>query len=266
MSNNRLVHTVKSLLFLNIGSLHKAPFIAAVVIAGALILAAVLLKAGPAPAGTQRGVPAVRKPDAPAMPETDPFSHELPAKGKFLVAGLKLADPRFQETVVLLLSHGPDGATGIIINRPTQVPLVEMLPSVQGLKGRADIVYYGGPVEGHRMLLLIRSGKEPEESSRVFGNVYASSSKSTLESMISAHRTSKQFRVYAGYAGWFPGQLDREVSRGDWLIVRADAGSIFEKRSSEVWRELFRQGSAIQVWNYRKPAARRFLAASGPHF
>ncbi len=183
------------------------------------------------------------------MPAPHPFSAELPGKGKFLVASRTLADPRFQETVVLLIGYDSGGATGLIINRPTKVSLAEMLPSVPGLKKRADVVYYGGPVELNRMLMLIRSGEKPEESDHVFGDVYVSGSRNTLERMIGSHKTAKQFRMYAGYAGWLPGQLDSEILRGNWLIVGADADSIFKKKSSEIWREFIRRGSAIEVRN-----------------
>ena len=101
------------------------------------------------------------------------------------------------------------------------------------------------------MLVLVWFGEKPEGLGRVFGNVYVSASRNTLERMLGSHKTEKQLRIYAGYAGWMPRQLDWEVSRGDWLIVSADAGSIFEKKSSEIWRELFQRGSAIQVWNRR---------------
>jgi putative transcriptional regulator len=227
--------------------LRRKVLVAAIIIAAVLVVVVATFHAW-----AHTGSMPVRKPDAPALPEPDPFS-VLPAKGKFLVASRTLADPRFRETVVLLISYGTEGATGLIINRPTKVPLAEMLPSMPGLKKRADIVYYGGPVEGPRLLMLIRSGEKPEESGRVFGNVYVSSSRNTLERMIGAHRTQKQIRFYAGYAGWFSGQLDREVSRGDWHIVSADADSIFEKKSSEIWQELFRRGSEIHVWNQDGP-------------
>ncbi len=191
----------------------------------------------------------VLKPKAPAASEQDPFGRELPARGKFLVANRSLSDPRFRETVVLLIDYSSKGATGLIINRPTKVTLAEVLPTMPDLKSRSDVIYYGGPVEGNRILMLIRSGEKPEESGHVFGNVYVSSSRNTLERMIGSHKTEKQLRTYAGYAGWIAGQLDWEVSRGDWLIVRADARSIFDSDASGIWRELFRQGSAIQVWN-----------------
>jgi putative transcriptional regulator len=220
-------------------------------IAAAIISAPALFPSGTEPARANAGLPTDSKPHAPELPQLDPLSDELPAKGKFLIAGRKLVDPRFQETVVLLIEYNAEGAIGLIINRPTKVPLAEVLPPMPGLKERTDVVYYGGPVEGHRMLMLIRSGEKPEESGRVFGNVYVSASMGTLERMLGSHKTEKQLRMYAGYAGWLPRQLDWELSRGDWLIVSADAGSIFEKKSSEIWRELFQRGSAIQVWNRR---------------
>lgn len=229
-------------------ALQKALCIA-FVIAAAFVGALAFFPAGAVPARADTDLSLVSKPDTPAMPEPEPFSDELPARGKFLVANRNLVDPRFQETVVLLIDYSAEGADGLIINRPTKLPLAELLPAVPGLRERADVVYYGGPVEGHRMLMLIRSGERPEESSRVFGNVYVSANKNTLERMIGSRKTEKQMRVYAGYAGWMPQQLDREIRRGDWLITSADEGSIFEKKPSEIWRELFRRGSAIQVWN-----------------
>ncbi len=250
MRYNGIVPTIKFVRSVNIGPGQKALFIGVAAIV--LWLVAALVPAGPLQAGARDSLLFIRKPAAPVLPEPGLFT-SLPARGNFLVASRRLVDPRFRETVVLLVSYGAGGATGVIINRPTEVRLVDLLPSVQGLKDRADVVYYGGPLDGHRMLMLIRSREKPEESGRVFGDVYFSSSKNTLESMLNAHKTAKQLRVYAGYAGWIPRQLDGEVSRGDWLIVRADARSIFEKKPSEVWPELIRRGDEIQVRDDNEP-------------
>jgi len=228
-----------------IRSMRKMLFVAAAVLASALATTQPFVHAGEG-----LSVLPVRMSDAPAMTEPDPFS-VLPAKGKFLVATQNLMDPRFQETVILLIDYNSKGAAGIIINRPTQVPLTEMLPSVPGL-GNKTVVYYGGPVEGYRMLMLIQSDEKPTESAPVFGNIYVSSSKNTLELLVSANKKEQQYRIYSGYAGWSLGQLDREISRGDWLVVIADAQSVFAKKSTEIWRELLRRGSAVQVWNYHK--------------
>ena len=251
MRYSRIVHALKFVRSVNSGPRQKALFNGVVVLALTLVVAA-FLPAAPIQAGAQDGLLPVGKPGGTALPP-EHFTASLPAKGNFLVASRRLVDPRFRETVVLLISYGADGATGVIINRPTEVRLVDLLPSVQGLKDRADVVYYGGPVEGHRMLMLIRSGEKPGESGRVFGDVYFSSSKNMLESMLNAHKTAKQLRVYAGYAGWVPRQLDGEVSRGDWFIVGADTRSIFDKKPSEVWPELIRRGTEIQVRDDNKP-------------
>lgn len=232
--------------------MRKKPFIVAAVIAAVFVAGLALNPAGLAPAGMHAGLFPIRTRDAPALPKPHPCGNALLAKGKFLVANSTIADPRFQETVVLLIGYDASGATGLIINRPTKVSLAEILQSVQGLKKRSDVIYYGGPVEGQRVLMLIRSDEKLEESDNVFLNVYVSISKNTLERMIGAHKTLKQLRVYSGYAGWLPGQLNREVSRGDWYLVNADADSIFEKKSSEIWHELIRRSSAIEVWKYDK--------------
>lgn len=219
-----------------------------IVITAAITVTLTLLPSGAVRAQAKAAWSPISKP-APSLPEPEPFDGEMPARGKFLVANRNLVDPRFQETVVLLIDYSAEGAAGLIINRPTKVPLSELLPAVPGLRERRDVAYYGGPVEGHRMLMLIRSGERPEESGRVFGNVYVSASRDTLESVIGSRMTDKELRVFVGYAGWMPRQLDREITRGDWLIMSADEGSIFEKKPSEIWRDLFRRGSAIQVWN-----------------
>jgi putative transcriptional regulator len=228
----------------------KTLFTLAAVIATVFALGLPLFPAGVAPAGVPANLSPVRTPDRPALPLLDPYSDALPAKGKFLVAGPNMADPRFRETVVLLIGYDATGATGLIINRPSKVPLAEILPSIPGLKKRPDVFYYGGPVEGQRILMLIRSSEKLDESDKVFSNVYVSTSWNTLKSVIDAHLPQKQLRVYSGYAGWLPGQLKREISHGDWNIVNADASSIFEKKSSEIWPELIRRSTAIEVWKH----------------
>ncbi len=212
-----------------------------------LVIGTASIPGGPDTARAQVGPVPIDK-IKPALPGPD-YDRELPARGKFLVASRELLDPRFREAVVLLIDYSANGATGLIINKPTKVALAEALPSIPGLKKRSDAVYYGGPVENNIILMLIRSKEDPQEAVRVFGDVYVSASRNTLERMIDSHKTDKQLRTYSGYAGWMARQLDWEVSRGDWLIVPADARSIFESDASGIWRELIRRGSAIQVWN-----------------
>jgi len=169
------------------------------------------------------------------------------AKGKFLVASKQLRDPQFFETVVLLIEYDSQGAMGLVINRPTTVKLSEVLPEIEGLQKRSDIIYLGGPVAKNQLMLLIRTSSPPEGSHLVFKDIYLSSSQTIIEKMIDNPDTPERFRVYAGYAGWAPGQLDREVSRGGWHILQADEESVFDKTPAEVWPELIRRSSALWV-------------------
>lgn len=228
--------------------MRKAPFIVAAVVITVLAVGLPLFSVDLTLARVHDNLPEVGTLDAPVVDEPHQSSSTLLAKGKFLVASRTIVDPRFMETVILLIGYDATGATGLIINRPTRIPLAKMLPSVKGLKKRSDIVYYGGPVENERMLMLIRSDKKLEESDKVFANVYISISAEMLDRMIGAQKTPKQLRVYSGYAGWLPEQLNKEVLHGDWYIINADADFIFEKKSSDIWRELIDRSSAIEVW------------------
>ncbi len=227
--------------------MRKTPFIVTVVIATAFAVGLPFFSVDLTQARGHTGSSADRKLVTPALAEPHPYNGALLAKGKFLIASRTIVDPRFMEAVVLLISYDATGATGLIINRPTKMPLAKMLPSVQGLKKRSDVVYYGGPVENQQLLMLIRSDEKLEESDNVFANVYVSISAKTLDRMIEAQKTQKQLRVYSGYAGWLPEQLNKEVSHGDWYIINADANSIFEKKSSDIWLELIGRSSAIEV-------------------
>ncbi len=169
-----------------------------------------------------------------------PSEEEL-AKGKFLVASRQLRDPMFSETIILLINYNWHGATGLVINKPTKVNLSAVFPEIDGLQQRTDTVYMGGPLSISQMLLLVRSGNQPEGSNHVFGDIYVSSSQTLLQKMIDDTDKGDRFRIYAGYSGWVPGQLEREVSRGDWHVLQADAETIFDKAPSKIWPELIRR-------------------------
>ena len=170
-----------------------------------------------------------------------------PSRGRFLVASRQLMDSQFSKTVVLLLQYDRHGAMGLIINQPTEMKLSKVLPEIEGLQQRPDTIYHGGPVAKNQLMLLIRTGSPPEGSHHVFKDIYVSSSRTVIQRMISDPAAEERFRVYAGYAGWSPGQLDQEVSRGGWHILRADPETVFDQASREIWPELIRRSSAQWV-------------------
>ena len=169
------------------------------------------------------------------------------AQGKFLVAGRQLMDPNFRETVVLLIRYGPDGAIGLVINRPLELKLSTVLPDIKELERSKETLYLGGPVEPARVMLLVRSAKPPIASMPVFDDVYLSSSQKVLQDLIKKPAEEERFRIYAGYAGWAPNQLESEFDRGHWHVLKADAETLFDKKSSEIWQELIQRISVKWV-------------------
>ena len=170
-----------------------------------------------------------------------------PSKGRFLIASRQLLDPQFAETVVLLIEYNQHGAVGVIINRPSELKLSAVLPEIEVLQQRPDTVYLGGPVAKNQLLLLIRTPNPPEGSYLVFKDIHVSSSQAVIQRMIKNPQDEERFRVYAGYAGWAPGQLDNEIVSGGWHVLRADAETVFDKSAPEIWPDLIRRSSAQWV-------------------
>ncbi len=189
----------------------------------ALLLLALLLPA-PAHAG---------------WPEREAATTRLHA-GSFLVASRDLQDPNFRRSVVLLVEVSDQGATGLILNRPTKVPFAEAIPEIDALKRLGINLYLGGPVARYRVGLLVRSPKPlPENHARhLFGQVYFSDRLATLLRLVQAVPKGVTLHAYAGHAGWAPGQLESEIRRGGWHVVAGDAATCFDTEPSEMWPAL----------------------------
>jgi putative transcriptional regulator len=176
-----------------------------------------------------------------------PGPREELAKGKFLVASRRLLDPNFREAVVLLVEYGLDGAMGLVINRPSKVKLTAVFPDIKELKDRKDTIFIGGPVAVNRMMMLIRSSRVPEASKEITQDVYMSSSWKVLERLMKNTVKDETFRLFAGYAGWAPDQLDFERTRGDWHVLKADTEAVFSQNPSALWPELIQRVTAKWV-------------------
>ena len=169
-----------------------------------------------------------------------------PGRGMFLVAAPTLRDPNFARTVVLLLEYDETGALGLVINRPTEASLHDVL--VTPLPNSEDhTVFAGGPVEFRRLIALLRSPVAVDGAERLFGDVHASASMDTLRRVLERDVRAADVHAYLGYAGWSPGQLDAEIARGDWIVTPADAESIFDTPPGDVWRKLMRRNAGRWV-------------------
>ena len=166
---------------------------------------------------------------------------DAPARGKFLIASRQLVEPTFARRVVLLLEHGSQGGIGLIVNRPTGVPLTRVVPGLEGLRGRDERVRSGGPVERNRLFMLMRADGRPPGTEQILPDTFGSSSLDPLRALIaSGEAESAHFVVYAGYAGWAPGQLEAEIERGDWHVAAGRSEYVFDIDPAEVWPRLIR--------------------------
>ncbi len=166
--------------------------------------------------------------------------------GRLLVATPTLTGPEFARSVVLLLQHGADeGALGVVVNRPSDTQLVDLLPGWTALAPPPTVVFAGGPVQPSAAICLGSSRAEapPSQAFAVLqegptgklGTVDLDASPDDLAP------TVDQVRVYAGYAGWSAGQLEGEVDEGAWWVFDALPGDAFSSAPLVLWRQVLRR-------------------------
>lgn len=158
-------------------------------------------------------------------------------RGVLLVSNPSLDDPNFHHTVLLIVDHGPGGTLGLVLNRSTDVPLSQALPDLAFLKGTGHRLFSGGPVEPTRPLVLYRL-KEPTEGARwIYGEIYIGRNKGLLERLVTSPQPTETFRVFAGHAGWAPGQLEYEMLQGAWGVLPVESFDVFDKDPATIWQD-----------------------------
>ncbi len=169
-----------------------------------------------------------------------------------LIAKPGLPDPNFSKAVVLV-SWADDGSTvGVILNRPSEQRLVDVAPDWPGAADFKPKIYSGGPVMRQVLVALFESENEPKARAfRVLPHVYLSMHPGNLEPLIA--RPPARMRLYAGFSGWAPRQLEAEVDRGTWYMVRATEDVIFRKDTAGMWQELVEKAQGSHT--SREPAA-----------
>lgn len=167
--------------------------------------------------------------------------------GIFLIAKPGMPDPNFRETVVLVTQDSNNQTLGVIVNRPTQLLLNRVFPENKTLKKSKDNLFFGGPVARTALIFLFRASQRPSEALHVLQDVYLSTNSELLNEMLSRPKPTDNLRVYAGYSGWAPGQLQGEMKRGDWHVINADPETIFKKDPKTVWPELVKRASSKSV-------------------
>jgi len=196
-------------------------------------------------------------------------SHRDPSQlrpGLFLYASPAQQDPNFAESVVLLVNHGPGGSLGLIVNRPTNVPLRELLGGVSGREAGELRFHWGGPVEPRTILALVRGSWASDSAHPVLPDVHLTTDLAEVRAVLAGREPGSRLRVFMGYAGWGAGQLAAEVRAGAWVLDRADAASIFGPDVSELWQRVHRILQRLEARGSDTPlgADRLFLGVVGP--
>jgi len=170
--------------------------------------------------------------------------------GSALVAAPGLRDPNFHRTVVLIVEHQPAGTIGVVLNRPSDVAVRDVLPSWGPLATVPRALYVGGPMQ-QRAALCVAALPAGVDADRTDGMIKVRGSLALIDLDADPDLLAPRLRglrVFAGYAGWSPGQLAGEVDRGDWVVVPALAEDVLAPPGTDLWsRILRRQGLPLAL-------------------
>jgi len=160
-----------------------------------------------------------------------------------------LADPNFDRTIVLMIEDNDEGSAGLVLNRPSPVPVTQALPDLSASAGLAppSVLFVGGPVNQNTAIGLARA-TDPDEVDGwvpVAGDV-GTVSVSDLE--VGLPDGMADLRVFAGYAGWGPGQLDGEIDAGAWFVVDAHPTDPLSPDPEDLWRTVVRRQPGRTAW------------------
>lgn len=201
-----------------------------------------------------------------------PAQAQIDGPAVFLVAAAKMTDPRFANSVILVTRHGRSPPLGVIINRPLGMKLSEALPGHGGTvppdaarpvppgapaaaSGREIPLFFGGPVGGGFLVYLFRSdAPPPSDAIKVAADVHLGRAAGSLNELLNGTRAHRGLRVFAGYAGWAFGQLEKEIARGDWHVQAVDREYLFDKDVELIWPELHRRATQTTAGGPAAPA------------
>jgi putative transcriptional regulator len=164
------------------------------------------------------------------------------APGSLLIASATLLDPNFARCVLLLLDADPNGSLGVVLNRPSEVPVGEVLATWRDVASEPDVLFRGGPVELDAALAVgslrgsaaeLPAGWRPLTGT--LGIVDLDSPPDDFLGRLTA------LRVYAGYTGWGADQLEDEIAGGSWHVVPAHEGDAFSNSPARLWRDVLRR-------------------------
>ncbi|MBL8376507.1 MAG: YqgE/AlgH family protein [Burkholderiales bacterium] len=166
----------------------------------------------------------------------------------FLVANRALRDVVYRETVLIAAPLPNGGHIGVIVNRPTERPLISLFPEHEPSRKVVDPVHYGGPFSRGALVALVKADSSPGNGAvPLMKSLYLAFGSTTIDRVI--EQNPNEARYYVGYVGWRPGELNSELERGFWTVTGVDRDALFRKSAEmqNLWRELLDQSRRIQA-------------------
>lgn len=173
--------------------------------------------------------------------------------GMLLVAAPTLIDPNFADSVVLILDVDDGGALGVVLNRPLDVAVAEVLGDWTDVVSSPEVLYLGGPVSTEGALAVGRLADEddPPIGWRAVFEKFGIVDLDTPVELV--HGTLDHLRIFAGYAGWGADQLAEEIAEGSWYVVPAEPGDVFRTDPTDLRRDVLRRQPGELAWYSTRP-------------
>jgi len=157
--------------------------------------------------------------------------------GKLLLSNASLFDPNFRKTIVLIGHHDEDGAVGVVLNRVLEVTVDEAVPPLSGFVPAGEPLFLGGPVQQQAAVIVAEFDDPARAGVLAFDHVGFLAEEADHEHLEGVARV----RVFAGYAGWGPGQLEAELAEDAWIITAARADDVFHGEPDRLWDDVVRR-------------------------
>ena len=165
-----------------------------------------------------------------------------------LVARQQLRDPLFAQSVVLVTRHGRSRPMGVILNKPSNIKF--SLPSgKREAVGHVHVLYLGGPVSQQVTIYLFKEDVHPDGGGNLLslgGGLYLGMGREVPNSLLE-RKTPAELKAFRGFASWSHGQLEQEISRGDWLVLPFDPAIVLQGDTSQLWSELLARASQRRI-------------------
>jgi putative transcriptional regulator len=171
-----------------------------------------------------------------------------PAKGRVLIAEPFLQGPYFNRSIVILTEHNQDGTVGFVLNKSSELYPDEVIEDLFNFKGE---LFIGGPVASNTLHYIHTLGNQIPGSIKITGNLFWGGDFQKIKDLINQGKANEQsIKFFAGYSGWEPGQLEREIAENSWIVDQMSINMVMSSKVENIWKEsLENLGDVYKTWS-----------------